>query len=120
LIKYRDMDDGKIKPVKKYSGSSSNAPHKRQHNLHKKKVPHPEEGVEHKATQERSRPHSMVPSVNPVITAVGGGPAPMVMSPATAGRENHFVSKKEVMNSTYFFPRVASAMMGLVDPMPRR
>jgi len=114
------MDDGKIKPVKKYGGSDSSAPHKRSEKLHKKKAPSPEENVERKATQERSRPHSMVPSVNPVITAVGGGPAPMVMSPATAGRENHRVSRNQMMNSTYFFPRVATAIMGLVDPMPGR
>ena len=109
-----------IQAKAKYASGHSKVAHERHQKLNKKKVPNPKEGVEHKATQERSRPHSMVPSVNPVITAVGGGPAPMVMSPATAGRENHYVSKKEVMNSTYLFPRVATAMLGLVDPSPSR
>lgn len=53
-------------------------------------------------------------NVNPVITAVGGGPAPLVMSPMTVGRENHFVSKKEVMGSTTIAPRVATAMMSII------
>ena len=94
--------------------------HERLGKLHKKKVAHPEEGVEYAGKEERVKPRSLFLNVNPVITAVGGGPAPMVMTPATAGRENHYVGKKEVMNSTYLFPRVATAMVGLIDPSPRR
>jgi len=108
-----------IQTYKKYAGSESKSAHKRHVKLHAKKAEHPKEGVEYSGREEHRKNQALKLNVDPVITAVGGGSAMMVMNPTTAGRENHFISKKEVMNSTYIFPRLKTAMMELVDPSPQ-
>lgn len=56
------------------------------------------------------------PSINPVITAVGGGPSPLVMSPMKVGVENHRVSLKEAVNSTNIGPKARTGIMnGIVE-----
>ena len=103
------------KPAK-YSGSESKSAHKRTARLRGKTAPAPESNVK----EGHDKPHDMshhdhpMLNVNPVITAVGGGPEPMIMDPSKGGNRERPVTLQGLIGSTTFSPRAVGGMEHLI------
>ena len=101
---------------RKYGGSDSKSAHKRMERVRSKTAPAPESNVKSKHDKPHDMRHHDNPFLNfsPVITAVGGGPEPMVMNPSNGGNRDRPVTLQGLIGSTTFSPRAVAGFEHLI------